>query len=280
LWIWLAFIGKESYNKLEIKIDKGDIMVKVKLDILAALDGSWDIIRKNKGVLGILLLLNLTLSIANNFLVVIPDYDSATVPAFSMDMIKMQVQTLFFLFLFFMINNMVLLIVKHDKNETDYHFSELPWPAFVKVFVGIGAIILLILAMIIPNIIIGVLIAALGPVGIVFFIAYMIAIVYIMFCMSFIVESVVFEDVGPIMAIKNSFKLVSHNFFRLLLFYLVTGGVIMVIAFSTMNLDLVRYLIMPIQSALGIFTTIISGLIYSQCLVKKDVQVEIFSEID
>lgn len=245
-------------------------MIKVKLDILGALDEAWGVIKKNKMILGVILVINIMVFIANNLLVEVPVYDPETIPTFSPEMISMQVKTLFFLFLFFMINNMILLVVKHHKNDTEYHFSELPWPAFTKVFVAIAASILLMFALLLPNIIVGFILAALGPVGIIFFVIYIIGIVFLMFTMTFIGECIVFEDAGPIKAIKHSFIIVSHNFLRLLLFYLVTGALVLLIAFSTAQIPVISYLIMPVQAGLGVFITVVSGLIYAQCLVKKE----------
>jgi hypothetical protein len=142
--------------------------------------------------------------------------------------------------------------------------------AFKKVFVVIGSVLFSMLPIIPAAIILAILTAFTPVLGIVGLLIFMIVGYIYAFMLVMIQYSIIVDDAGPIESWKNSIKLVKHNFFRLLLVFIVLFALVGVVMFSMVKFPVVIIIVMVLlQLTAGLFYPVFLTTLYAQTITDE-----------
>ena len=174
------------------------------------------------------------------------------------------------------ISNMIILLTKNRILDIKEDFNTMLSFAFKKVFVVIGSVLFSMLP-IIPAVIILVILAAFAPIiGIVGLLIFMIVGYIYSFMLVMIQYSIIVDDAGPIESWKNSIKLVKHNFFRLLLVFIVLFALVAIVMFSMVKFPVVIIIVMVLlQLTAGLFYPVFLTTLYAQTITDEP-EIEFF----
>lgn len=166
-----------------------------------------------------------------------------------------------------LISLIILIKIKSHIMKEAYDFGQTMAFAFRKLFVFWGAILLLTVCLIPIIILMNIVIMNVPYLMPLFIGVTVILLALIMMPMVFLATSSVLEDLGPINALKHSYKLVGHNYFRLLIVFLCIGLVTAGLTWFGTQLPLyISWLIVAIQTCLSLFLMTFYATLYSQSL--------------
>ncbi len=168
------------------------------------------------------------------------------------------------------ISNMIILLTKNRILDVKEDFNTMFAFAFKKVFVVIGSVLFSMLPIIPAAIILAILTAFTPVLGIVGLLIFMIVGYIYAFMLVMIQYSIIVDDAGPIESWKNSIKLVKHNFFRLLLVFIVLFALVGVVMFSMVKFPVVIIIVMVLlQLTAGLFYPVFLTTLYAQTITDE-----------